>query len=157
MSSREEEEDVQSASEKSASSFVECDEFFLPFLFRVKEVCQRTKQKFFLDPLLLFLVSSKREQKKDRRAQNFTLSKKGQNSIFLVVPKRERILPNKTSKKRRESKQKNTKDLHHLKSRTRALSFSTLRSEYYCSYASLIIYSSKRDERERESIYNARY
>ena len=115
-------------------------------------------EKFFLDPLLLFLVVEEKKteenKRKTQKRTKFHTLKKGQNSIFLVVPKRERLLP-KTSKKRRESKhKKNTKDLHHLKSRTRALSFS-LRSEYYCSYSSLILYSSKRDEREREYLQRA--
>ena len=96
--------------------------FFFLFSFVWRKCVKEQNRNFFLTLFSSFWSrrreKQKREQKKDRRAQNFTLSKKGQNSIFLVVPKRERILPNKTSKKRRESKQKNTKDLHHLKSRT---------------------------------------
>ena len=130
----------------------------------MKEVCQRTTQNFFLttsSPLF-----GRRRRKKNRREnkrkteENKILShfeKRAKKFGPKVVPKKERILPNKTSKKRgRESKQKkHKKDLHHLKSRTRALSFSTLRSEYYCSYSSLILYSSKRDEREREYLQRA--
>ena len=122
----------------------------------------KNKTEFFL--LTIFSSSfwsskkkQKREQKKDTEENKIShFEKKRAKFGPKVVPKKERILPNKTSKKRRrESKHKNTKDLHHLKSRTRALSFSTLRSEYYCSYSSLILYSSKRDSREREYLQRA--
>jgi len=114
----------------------------------------KNKTEFFLDHLLLFFVSfekkaqKKRTQKKDRREQNFTLLKKGQNSSFSrCAQEREFCLK---PLRKGEKANKNTKDLHHLKSLCRFLSFS-LRSEYYCSYSSLILLIEER--LERESIY----
>ena len=91
----------------------------------------KNKTEFFLDHLLssfLSLLSKKaterREQKKDRREQNFTLLKKGQNSDQKLVPKKRDFCLKPVRKG--EKANKNTKDLHHLKSRTSFVVFVAL-------------------------------
>jgi hypothetical protein len=74
-------------------------------------VSKNKTEKFFLDPLLLFLVveEKKTEENKRKTEENtkfHTFEKRAKFDFPRCVPKRERILPNKTSKKRRESKQK---------------------------------------------------
>jgi hypothetical protein len=89
----------------------------------------KNKTEFFLDHLLLFLVVEEKTEENKRKTEENKIShfeKKRAKFGPKVVPKKERILPNKTSKKRRESKQKNTKDLHHLKSRTSFVVFVAL-------------------------------
>ena len=97
--------------------------FFFLFSFVWRKCVKEQNRNFFLTLFSSFWSrrreKQKREQKKDRREQNFTLwvKKRAKFDFPRCAQERERILP-KTSKKRRESKQKNTKDLHHLKSRT---------------------------------------
>jgi hypothetical protein len=63
--------------------------------------------------------TEERTKERQKRTKFHTTLKKGRkNSIFLVVPKkRERILPKTRVRKGEKANNKNTKDLHHLKSR----------------------------------------
>ena len=117
-------------------------------------MCQRTKQNFFLTIFSSFLSllrrKHRRREHKRKTEENkifITLLKKGQNSSFSRCAQ-EREFCLKPLRRKGEKANKNTKDLHHLKSLCRFLSFS-LRSEYYCSYSSLILLIEERDERER--------
>ena len=119
--------------------------------------CQRTKQNFFSTIFSSFLSllrrKHRRREHKRKTEENkifITLLKKGQNSSFSRRCAQEREFCLKPLRRKGEKANKNTKDLHHLKSLCRFLSFS-LRSEYYCSYSSLILLIEER--LERESIY----
>lgn len=103
----------------------------------------KNKTEFFLDHLLLFLVVEEKTEENKRKTEENKISHFEKRAKFgpKVVPKKERILP-KTSKKRRESKQKHK--------RFASLKISHELCRFRCALnttapTTLIIYSSKRD------------
>jgi len=93
---------------------------------------------------------NRREQKKDRREQNFTLWKKGKIRFSSLCPRKREFCLKPLRKG--EKANKNTKDLHHLKSRTSFVVFVAL---WILLLLLLSNTTHRRETREREYLQHA--